>query len=65
MLIISGRNEIIGEFKALVASLPMHMDRLQLEISEYKDDSSILNSCRAENKSLKNILERKVSDIVT
>ncbi|KMZ66381.1 E3 ubiquitin-protein ligase BRE1-like protein [Zostera marina] len=59
----SGRNEIIGEFKALVASLPMHMDRLQLEISEYKDDSSILNSCRAENKSLKNILERKDNEL--
>lgn len=60
IMCISGRKEIISEFKALVASLPKDMEAMQSQLSNYKGASSGLHSLRAEVQSLSTILHRKV-----
>lgn len=57
---ISGRKEIIHEFKALVSSLPKDMGIMQSEIDKNKVAAVELNSLRAEVQSLSSMLHRKV-----
>jgi hypothetical protein len=61
---LSGRNQVISEFKALVSSLPREMGAVQSELSKHKDASLQLHSLRAEVHSLSSIRTRKVSSIL-
>lgn len=57
---ISGRKEIIAEFKALVSSFPADMESMQTQLRKYKEAASDVHSLRAEVLSLSNVLKRKV-----
>jgi len=57
---LSGRNQVISKFRALVSSLPTEMGAIQTELSKHKDASLQLHSLRAEVHSLSGILTRKV-----
>jgi hypothetical protein len=57
---ISGRKQIIVEFKALVSSLPNEMAIVQSELNKYKEAASDLHLLRAEVQSLSSMLKRKV-----
>lgn len=60
ILCISGRKEIIAEFKNLVSSFPEEMSTMQSELSKYKEAASDIHSLRADVQSLSSTLERKV-----
>ena len=57
---ISGRKEIIAEFKVLVSSFPEDMGRMQTQLSKYKEAASDVHSLRADVQSLSIVLDRKV-----
>lgn len=61
---ISGRKEIIAEFKALVSSFPEKMGTMQGHLREYKETASNVHALRADVQSLSSILDRKVSRYV-
>ena len=60
-MFISGRKEIIAEFKALVSSFPEDMGSMQSQLSTYKETASDIHSLRANVQSLSTVLDRKVS----
>lgn len=57
---ISGRKEIIEEFKALVSSFPEEMGTMQGQLRKYKEAASDFHSLQADVQSLSSILDRKV-----
>lgn len=57
---ISGRKEIIAEFKALVSSFPEEMGNMQGQLRKYKETASDVHSLRADVQSLSSTLDRKV-----
>lgn len=61
---ITGRKEIIAEFKALVSSFPEEMETMQGQLRKYKETASDVHSLRADVRSLSSILDRKVSVFV-
>lgn len=60
MICISGRKEIIAEFKALVSSFPEEMGNMQGQLRKYKEAASDVHSLRADVQSLSSTLDRKV-----
>ena len=60
MFSISGRKEIIKEFKALVSSFPEKMGTMQAQLRNYKKAASDFHSLKADVQSLSSILDRKV-----
>lgn len=59
ILLVSGRKQIIKEFKALVSSLPKDLRIMQSEIDKNKEAAVELHSLRAEVQSLSSVLHRK------
>lgn len=57
---ISGRREIITDFKALLATFPEEMEMMQSQLSKFKEDAVDIHSLRAEVQSLTSILNGKV-----
>lgn len=64
LLSISGRKEIIAEFKDLVSSFPEEMDSMQRQLSNCKEAASDIHSLRADVQSLSTVLDRKVGILV-
>lgn len=60
MFCISGRKEIIEEFKALVSSFPERMGAMQGQLRKHKEGASDFHSLQADVQSLSSILDRKV-----
>lgn len=60
-LYISGRKEIIAEFKDLVSSFPEEMGNMQGQLRKHKETASDVHSLHADVQSLSSILDRKVS----
>lgn len=60
MSFVSGRKEIISEFKTLVSSFPEEMGSMQNQLRKYKETAANVHSLRADVQSLSNILNRKV-----
>lgn len=60
MYCISGRKEILEEFKALVSSFPERMGAMQGQLRKYKEGASDFHSLQADVQSLSSILDRKV-----
>ncbi|GMP42715.1 hypothetical protein CsSME_00012364 [Camellia sinensis var. sinensis] len=63
VVIISGRKEIIAEFKALVSSFPEDMGSMQSQLRKYKETASDVHSLRANVQSLSTILDRKAKEL--
>lgn len=59
-MLITGRKEIIAEFKALVSSFPEKMGSMQNQLAKHKETAADIHSLRADVESLTNILDRKV-----
>lgn len=59
-MLITGRKEIIVEFKALVSSFPEKMGSMQNQLAKHKETAADIHSLRADVESLTNILNRKV-----
>lgn len=57
---VSGRKNIIAQFKELVASFPKKMEAMQNELSNLKESSSEIHCLRAQLQSLSSILGREV-----
>lgn len=60
MSFVSGRKEIISEFKTLVSSFPEEMGSMQNQLRKYKETAANVHSLRADVQSLSNILNQKV-----
>lgn len=59
-MLITGRKEIIAEFKALVTSFPEKMGGMENQLAKHKETAADIHSLRADVESLTNILNRKV-----
>lgn len=59
-MLITGRKEIIAEFKVLVSSFPEKMGRMQNQLAKHKETAADIHSLRADVESLTNILNCKV-----
>lgn len=59
-MLITGRKEIIAEFKALVSSFPEKMGSMQNKLAKHKESAADIHSLRADVESLTDILNRKV-----
>lgn len=57
---ISGRKEVIAEFKALVASFPEEVGTMQGQLRKLKEIASDVHSLQALVQSFCSILDRKV-----
>lgn len=64
LIILSGRKQIIADFRSLVSSFPEEMGSMQRQLSKYKEAASDIHSLRANVQSLSIILERKVGILV-
>ncbi|KAK4783349.1 hypothetical protein SAY86_007723 [Trapa natans] len=61
----TGRQEIITDFKALLATFPEEMELMQTQLSKYKVDAVDIHSLRAEVQSLSSIIDGKVRECET
>ena len=62
---ISGRKEIIVEFKSLLSSFPEEMSSMQSQLGKYKEAAVDIHSLRADVQSLSSILDRKVCTFIS
>lgn len=60
---MAGRNESVGEFKAMVTCLHKEMGMMQLQLDKYKEAAHEVHSLRAKVHSLADICDRKVSPV--
>lgn len=58
-----GRKEIIAKFRTFVSSFPQDMGNMQTQLRKHKEDSSDVQSLRADVQSLTAILNRKVGSL--
>lgn len=59
-MLITGRKEIIAEFKALVSSFPEKLGSMQNQLAKHKETAADVHSLQADVESLTNILNHKV-----
>ncbi|KAG6544299.1 hypothetical protein Mapa_014302 [Marchantia paleacea] len=57
-----GRNESVGEFKAMVTCLHKEMGMMQLQLDKYKEAAHEVHSLRAKVHSLADICDRKTAE---
>ena len=62
---ISGRKEIIAEFKSLLSSFPEEMSSMQSQLGKHKEAAVDIHSLRADVQSLSSILDSKVSTFIS
>ncbi|KAJ0799044.1 putative E3 ubiquitin ligase Bre1 [Helianthus annuus] len=58
-----GRKEIITKFRTFVSSFPQDMGSMQTQLRKHKEDSSDVQSLRADVQSLTAILDRKTREL--
>ncbi|KAI7734561.1 hypothetical protein M8C21_025089 [Ambrosia artemisiifolia] len=58
-----GRKEIIAKFRTFVSSFPQDMGSMQTQLRKHKEDSSDVQSLRADVQSLTVILDRKTKEL--
>lgn len=65
ILYISGRKEIIADFKSLLSSFPEAMSSMQSQLGNYKVAAVDIHSLQADVQSLSSISDRKVGTFIS